>query len=44
MVKRTRKHGAFAVKELFDIDFKRIEDRRDSLKVQQALKTNGNQR
>jgi len=39
VVKRTRKHGAFAVEESFDIDFKRIEDRRDSLTVQQALKT-----
>lgn len=39
MVKRTRKHGAFAIEELFDIDFKRVEDRRDSLSVLQALKT-----
>jgi len=29
VVKRTRKHGAFAIEESFDIDFKRVEDRRD---------------
>ena len=39
MVKRTRKHGAFAVDEKFDIEIKPVEDRRDSLTVQQALKT-----
>lgn len=39
MVKRTRKHGAFAVDETFDIDIKRVESRRDSLTVLQALKT-----
>ncbi|WP_324729077.1 hypothetical protein VO178_21740 [Lysinibacillus fusiformis] len=39
MVKRTRKHSAFAVDEAFDIDIKRVESRRDSLTVLQALKT-----
>jgi len=39
VVKRTRKHGAFAVDEKFDIEIKPVEDRRDSLTVQQALKT-----
>lgn len=38
-MKRTRKHGAFAVGEKFDIEIKTVEDRRDSLRVQQALKT-----
>ncbi|MEK4081597.1 tyrosine-type recombinase/integrase [Solibacillus sp. FSL K6-1126] len=37
-MKRTRKHGAFAVAETFDIEIKPVEDRRDSLTVAQALK------
>ncbi|MCH7322895.1 hypothetical protein LZ480_13520 [Solibacillus sp. MA9] len=39
MIKRTRKHGAFAVDETFDVEIKRVEDRRDSLTVAHALKT-----
>ncbi|MEK4627331.1 site-specific integrase [Solibacillus sp. FSL R7-0682] len=38
-MKRTRKHGAFAVAEKFDIEIKTVEDKRDSLTLQQALKT-----
>lgn len=37
-MKRTRKHGAFAVAETFDIKIKPVDDRRDSLTVAQALK------
>lgn len=39
MVKRTRKHGAFAVEDTFDIEIKKVEDKRDSLTVAHALKT-----
>lgn len=37
-MKRTRKHGAFAIAETFDIEIKPVEDRRDSLTVAKALK------
>lgn len=38
-MKRTRKHGAFTVNDTFDIEIKKVEDRRDSLTVAHALKT-----